>query len=371
VRGGEVRHVIAVSFLFLAFSVNGYAEPTETFSCKTDDAKKSDFFPDIQATARKINQAVCDALLPPIRKSLTDESLRDEVAAFGSMVKASVTARFKDGPAPLATQLTKQLKHFEDALAIRGRYPRVMPSFDVQKAPGPRDLIQFYYFFDDDRLEEGHLTKEDEKACEENAAFKAPCSVVLLQLKQAIYPYQLNATAFSAHDTYLKLGALSRQWDSYFEGARSQSFVDIALTSLFERKHFKSDTLVGPPERQWFLLHPNLVVENIQAAPDGENSKLALTIEWIGVNWWRDSLIGIPFGVSLTSLYSDRPGVRDVGHGVSLYFDNKYVVGYANHGGKNGVFVSMDVLKLFEDKTKQAERYRDWIKAFPSATPAP
>ena len=353
-----MKRITGVVFLFLFIVTNGYADTTVGFSCIEDTAEKSQFFPEIQASARKINQAVCDAILAPTRKSITEGFPRDEVAAFGGLVKNSVDARF--GTVKLDA-LQKQLLYFEAILATGDRYPKAMPRFNVEKSIDPRDPKIFYYFSGNQK-EQGFLTEKEEKKCEAEATLKAPCSVVLMQLDLAIFPYQRNANAFTAHDTQAKLGELSKQWDSYFEGARAQSFVDIAITTLIERSHFKTDHLVGPPERQWFVLHPNVVVENVEAGPDGENTKLALTIEWIGVNWWRDSVIGMPFGISLTSLYSDRPEVNDVGHGVSLYFDNKYMIGYANHGGKNGIFVSMDLLKLFEDKTKEAERYRENIK---------
>ena len=188
-------------------------------------------------------------------------------------------------------------------------------------------------------------------------------------MADAIYPYQENANAFTAYETRVKLTALAKDWDSYFDHARAQTFADIALTTWIEGGHFKKGYLVGPPDRQWFALHPNFVLENVEAAPDGENSKISLSIEWIGVNWWQNSVIGIPFGVSLTSLYSDRAGVEDVGHGVTLYFDNKYAIGYANHskgkydlsGDAVGYYVSVDLLQSFESKTKQVVRYRDRI----------
>ena len=66
----------------------------------------------------------------------------------------------------------------------------------------------------------------------------------------------------------------------------------------------------------------------------------------------------------MTSVYSDRPGVKSVGHGVTLYFDNKYMIGYANHDGQDGFYASMDFLKVFESKKTQVDRYRSRLKDF-------
>lgn len=353
----------AVFLLLIVFS-NAYAQDTSDenkikFSCINDVAEDSKYFPEILVAARKLNQTICDAILVPTRKSIGDGFPRDEVSAFGVLVKRNVSSKFVNVN---LNNLKEQLDFFELTLSSGNQYPKAMPRFVVQiGAKGPRDETHDY-FFNGAHDSAGVLTQQDEKKCLEDKKLNANCLTVLEELDKAIFPYQRNANAFTAYETRIQLVGLSNQWDSYFESARAQTFADIAVTTIFEKKHFNHDYLVGPPERQWFVLHPNIVVENVQAAPDGENTKPALAIEWIGVNWWQDSIIGIPFGVSVTSIYSDRPGVDDVGLGATLYFDNKYAIGYVNHGGDDGFFLSMDLLKLFEDNRKQADRYRNKIK---------
>jgi hypothetical protein len=128
-----------------------------------------------------------------------------------------------------------------------------------------------------------------------------------------------------------------------------------------EKKHFYKDYLVGPPKRQWHAIQPGVVIENVSDAEDGENVEYSLAMEWIGINWWEDSIIGIPLGVSLVSIYADRSTVNDVGHGVMFHFDNKYSVGVSDHDGDTGIFVTMDLLKLFMDKKKNIVTYREKI----------
>ncbi len=70
----------------------------------------------------------------------------------------------------------------------------------------------------------------------------------------------------------------------------------------------------------------------------------------------------IVFGFSLTSLYSDRPGIDDVGHGLTLMFWNKYAVGYANHDGADGYFISVDLLKGIEDVNSKRSSYSSKIQ---------
>jgi len=356
-----MKYIVEVVLLALVASVNVQAlEQTGgkniRFECKMDDAEDSKYFPGIQKNAREINQQICDVILVPTRKSIKDDFPRDEVAAFGSLVKERATARF--GNVEL-DNLPEQLNYFKTTLTTGA----ALPSFVIKPNPqGPREPIKYFYFFAGNQNQEGNLTLANNEKCLTDETLNAECNVVLDQLVEAIYPYQRNQNAFTAYETRVKLNALAKDWDAYFDGARAQTFADIVVTTFLEENHFSKDYLVGPPERQWFVLHPNVVLESVNAAPDGDNLTAALSIEWIGVNWWQDTVIGVPFGVSLASVYSDRPGVNDVGHGATFYFDNKYMIGYANHGGDHGFYISMDLLKLFENEKEQAERYRNRIK---------
>ncbi len=331
---------------------------TSLFSCKSSTVPVSKYFREIQLAAEEINNDVCLAILVPRQKTFAEILPVEKMSSFGFLVKTGVEQKMKT---TRIDKLDKQLDDFANTLNTMGTNP-LLPTFNVEKSvQGPRDRKYLYYFTHNRELQ-GILQASDEQACQNEQAFSAPCSEVLKDLENAINPYQKNANALSAFETKNRLAGISRDWNAYFDQSRSQTFADITLTSWFEQKHFKKGYLVGPPDRQWFLLHPNLVLEYVADAPDGENVNIAVTVEWLGVNWWRNSVIGIPFGVSLTSLYSDRPEVQDVGHGLTFFFDNKYSIGVVDHYGDVGVFMSMDLLKLFADKGKQASRYRNRLK---------
>lgn len=358
-RGITLKRLLSVSILVLAFSAPARGEDKAKtaegeWQCR-EDAQESTFFPGIQAAARRINRDVCDAVTLPTGRAVGAAIARDDLAVFGALVKEEANRRL--GEVRLE-KMDQQLDYFETTLKEGRLYPR----FLVQKgAGGPADPKHFYYFTSNQQ-NQGTLTASDDARCTQRPDLNAPCLAVLKDLDQAIYPYQRNVNAYNAHQTKVKLSLLSKEWDAYFDSARAQSFADVAATTLLERRHFEKRYLVGPPARQWFVLHPNVVMEYAEGAPAGDKLKPALIVEWIGVNWWRDSLLRIPVGISLATLYADRPGVKGVGHGVTLYLDNKYAIGYAYHDGESGVYFSYDLLKLFEDKQKQAERYRDLIR---------
>ncbi len=360
-----MKRIIGIILLTLAASANSQAQDQSSdseikFSCKEDATAETKYFPDILKSAKTLNQAICDGLLVPTRSSVTDGFPRDDVSEFGQFVKEKVNGKLGNVGLDM---LPPQLDFFAATLTSGEFYPLAMPILNIKKsAEGPH--AGSLYFFTGNQINQGKLTSAIEGNCQAISELNPTCSDVLKDLGSAIFPYQANANAFTAYDTRVKLNALGNDWDSYFDLARTQTFFDIVVTTFFEKDHFDADYLVGPPNQQWFVLHPNLVMEYADDAPDGEKFKPALSIEWLGMNYWQDSFLGIPFGLSLTSVYSDRPGVKSVGHGVTLYFDNKYMLGYANHDGQDGFYVSMDLLKLFESKKKQVDHYRDKLKKY-------
>jgi len=81
-------------------------------------------------------------------------------------------------------------------------------------------------------------------------------------------------------------------------------------------------------------------------------------LEIIGVNWWRNTKWYKPSGVSAIALYTDRAGIDDVGYGVAIHFASKFTLGYADHGGSDGYFISVDLLELLKDKKTLLNEYR-------------
>lgn len=162
--------------------------------------------------------------------------------------------------------------------------------------------------------------------------------------------------------------AIDADWQTYLDEMRGQTLLELAInTKLYRRKHEGAMAGFTPaPDRQWIVLHPGLVVENVGDAVDGENTKEALMLELVGMNWWRNRVNDdgrergrfAPSGFSIISVYSDRPGVTDAGYGLALHFDSVYTLGFTSHDGDNGVFVSFDLLKLLQDKQKALEEYR-------------
>lgn len=190
---------------------------------------------------------------------------------------------------------------------------------------------------------------------------KPSCKALLSDLEKAIQPYKYAYVRKSAAKVAKEIARLNTQWKHYLEVSRSQTLLDITLTTFMNREYLLGNQLTGPMDLQWFALHPGLIIENVNTSADGENDQLGVAIEWLGINWWdkRTSPVNIPIGLSLTSIYSDRPDVEDVGHGLMLHLDNSYSIGWASHDGDQGYYVSVDLMKLFDSRSSQWSSLRD------------
>lgn len=164
--------------------------------------------------------------------------------------------------------------------------------------------------------------------------------------------------------TYDYVFELDARWDRYITEARHQTIIDIAATSLiYQVKTDTNHSLNAPPTTQLFVLHPAVLIENVSAAADGDQIQEALALEVLGVNWWdkNNSPCGIPCGVSAIVTYADREQIDDKGWGLMLTLDNKYSVGYTRHGSESGVFITVDLLKLFQDKKSQFTKWQQQL----------
>jgi len=178
------------------------------------------------------------------------------------------------------------------------------------------------------------------------------CVDIFKDFKNAFNPYR--SVYNNIYDNRQLLSELGSRWDKFLDVSKSQTFLEVYLTTAINASHFKKDHLVGPPDYQIIALHPQLIYDSMDKAPDGSKQELGLAVEWLGINFWDWK---IPLGLSAASVYVDRAGVDDVGHGVMLHVYNHYAIGWADHGGDDSVYITIDLLKLFEEKKDKYDTY--------------
>lgn len=195
----------------------------------------------------------------------------------------------------------------------------------------------------------------DNSKCETILAHEN-CYDLLEKLQIALNTTNDAVNAHEITEVAKTIGLYSKHWENYFDKARSQTFIELTLNTYLYRNKLKKDSFVPPPNYQAILLHPSVVLEHVSAEDDGDKLKEAFSMEWVGINWWD---LKLPFGASLVTTVSDRKDVNDFGHGVMLHIDNNYSIGVTTHSGDTGVLITLDLLKLFEDKKSNLEKFKE------------
>lgn len=301
--------------------------------------------------ARELGHSICLSFGQNVPDELEQQFVEFAQAAIESAAAAFSSTEFSTG-------MDTQMQHFA-ALAEAGIKKGKLPSFVTIEDLNSDDDAVFFHF--NDWNTQGYAILDD-PGCEQSGG--ASCAVLFESLHTAIEQYKKPFSSRSGEDLVRRAGELMSEWDRYFEQARAQTLLDAVLTTAMAQDHLAQSKLVGPMEKQWFVVHPSIVIENISAAADGDELSEAFAIEWIGVNWWdgASSPIGYPFGISLASVYSDRVDVEEVGHGLMLHFGNSLSIGVTDHDGDTGVAVTVDFLSLMAKKKQHWEDYKKGIE---------
>jgi hypothetical protein len=155
-------------------------------------------------------------------------------------------------------------------------------------------------------------------------------------------------------ETYYK--QLNGQWQTFVDDARFQTTWDVLLTTWMYSDKWKAAELQGPPPIQYFVLHPTLTYSYMPDASRGEELKPVPAIEWFGMNWWRNK---VPLGLSVTSVYNDRPDGKAFLHGLTLHVYNAYSFGMVGTGDERTFFVNLDLMNWFSDKQAKRDKYKN------------
>jgi hypothetical protein len=204
----------------------------------------------------------------------------------------------------------------------------------------------------------------DEIAVLDNADCKGAgpknCKILFDNLHKVIVAPFESSYQYANSKAGINIALKNTAWSNYFENSRSQTFIDLAINTWYYQDKLKENRLVPPPNKQYFALHPSIIMHYSVDAEHGEQMKEALAIEWAGINYWQ---LKIPLGLSVVSTYADRVSVKSVTHGVMFHINNTYSFGLTtNSEQQHGIFVTLDLLKLFEDKKSNYKNYLNNIK---------
>ncbi len=320
--------------------------------CNNFDAEP-EHFKLVYSRAKALGTEICLSF----GEKINNNELAEQYAAFVDHVSEQTTTAFQGKS--FLPEILIQMQHFSD-LAKNGVEKKALPSFVTQEDSSDLDSTKIFFNFSS----WNNMGSADLGADECNQADLPSCKDLFGSLQTAIEQYKRPYSLLSGTDLSKRTAVLNAEWNRYLEEARPQTLLDALLTTSLELDHLSQNRLVGPMQRQWFAIHPSIVIENVSDAADGDQLVEALAVEWIGVNWWnkKTSPFNYPIGISLASIYSDRATVDDDGHGIMIHIDNSISIGWVDHGGDDGVFVTVDFLNLFAKKKQRWNDYRDKIK---------
>ena len=164
------------------------------------------------------------------------------------------------------------------------------------------------------------------------------------------------------------MASIKRQWDHYFDHARSQYLWEIAINS--RRFGASDDELAAPPRGQFILLHPNVAFEYLGSSAVHDQSYRAIPyLEIVGYNhlkYTNDPFLPMsdwPLGVSALVTYTpDNIGDR-FGFGLMIHVKNDFSIGFARRqtgaGRDTTLLLSVDLMKAFLEKSQEVRtRFR-------------
>ena len=245
---------------------------------------------------------------------------------------------------------------FDQRTALSGKASWSLASFDLGKTahlPGiagpPTDDKALYSQID--------VSEAIQSSCAEEVKVSGSCPqtssdsrALLLAIKIAEQAASVRAASW-AHEYAQFLEKLDAEWSEFLIEGKPMFPLDLGATDLLYRllsKEYRTASgFRRPPEFQVYFAHPAPGFEFSSDAADGEKLKEALTLELLGLNYWKGDLLT---GVSFIANWVDRAGSENVGLGLQLTWNSKYSLSVVRHGGDTGILLSLDLANFVTTK---------------------
>jgi hypothetical protein len=210
-----------------------------------------------------------------------------------------------------------------------------------------------------------NLREELSSACtEEREAGQGGCPQTLSLTRELLpeilvmqHASMLYGDAFF-NELAMESARYEREWNRFLYESKTQLPFDIWLQDTIGMNgEYYGKGFAGPPDRQYFLLHPTAAFENVSDAQDGDRTKATFLVEVLGVNFWREEdQIDLGFtrlsGAGIIATYSDRPGTKEWGYGAQLTFSSAYSIGVTDRDGDIGISLSINIADLWKDRVE-------------------
>ena len=324
------------------------ADNAQSLDCTFTAKYEGEEFIELFNKSKQVSSVFCKQYIQYLsdRRNFNGSKIQLTLVEYSAQAKQALNAKVKDESEAYAAQFMALSNTFSVFDYGDARLPEIVVERSIRRGESAKA-----YFTSLTDKDVQRINIDQAESCTSSIAGRA-CAEIYEDFKGAFNPYR--TTYNNVYDNTLLLSHLASRWDEFLELSKSQTALEVVLTTWWHRNHFKEDHIVGPPDSQVIALHPRLIFAYIDKAADGSNADIGLAVEWLGLNYWDWK---VPFGFSVTSTYMDRADLDDVGHGVMLHFYNHYSIGWSDHGDKNAVYFSLDLLKLFQGKKQQYASY--------------
>ena len=321
---------------------------------------ENNVYKDVHAKARSTARDLCESIRDifdggsPLAGKTPTEKLQQSLGEFGEFAAQALINDFDNSE---TIKLTANVREMQEQLANTNLATGQFPEFSISST----DEGYEGFFTTAEKAGRFAISLDENNYCKQVRNANKECKGVFQDFEVAFNAYRKAYDQFVIDTNKQLLINLNRDWDRFLDISKSQTGLEVWLTTLWHSKHFKKDHIVGPPSSQIIALHPQLVYEYVEGAVDGDNAEFGVAVEWLGINFWNKKM---PFGFSVASVYTDRVSVADIRTGVMLHLDNKYSIGWGYRDGENSVYFSLDLLTLFQSKRQQYDRYIQQYKGY-------
>lgn len=173
-----------------------------------------------------------------------------------------------------------------------------------------------------------------------------------------------------------KIGSVARkrkaQWQVYFDESIPQWPWELAFVNGPIYKHtLEHEMGLGKlPDWQLIVVHPDVALEYVAEAADGDQFKPALMVEILGANFWTWEGgakqkgpwgLSTPLGAGFVATFADRADSDDWGFGGVIHINHIYNIGATVRDGDTGFFVNVNLAKLLENKRQKANTFLNMV----------
>jgi hypothetical protein len=353
-----VKYLLLINLFTVTSLVQAQAATSNDieFNCTPKDPIGTSQFKELEKLALKMNGVMCKSLLTLDGKAEDNEF---QLSQFSLEAEKILVERFK--AAGLEPAINSQFSSFRTQIV---KMKKNIANYDYPDLEAEFNPAEFYFT----ELTRSSIPNNYDSNCKTISGLNGPmtfdsCSGALEDAGTAFNNYKQAVANDHVVNNKPKLDYMSSQWKRYLEKSRSQTLLDVWFTSAVFDSYLSQNRLVGPPSAQLFFLRPQAVYEYNDKTKKGDRNQLGLALEWAGFNMWDAK---IPWGLSAITVYADYEEEDSVGLGLQLTVNNSISIGWVDRGDNDGIFVSIDFLKAFEDKNAQFERFKkdpfSWVK---------